>query len=449
MLRKLRKLILHPKWYFYDYFRKKLGFRKYFVTDKIKLLDSHNHQKWLHLIISHPYLYFYYKFNKILRKPAYPILVSYRIVALEESVMGGGKGEVLAVELEGQNTIYFADEGIVKKIYEGLEPYLFDKISKINFKGVGNQVLIESKVRFGKELKINFIGNDNKLKLGVGTIIKSPSRINFIGNCNTLHTRNNVILWPTSKIIFNKDNNELFYDNCCELQSGFSLVFKQNSNYLYAGKNVVFKPSSDIIFYGSNSLAFFYINQKINGKLEMFMDNIFFSGEHNTYGDNFACSVGERKNVLIGSDCMIAWDIIIRNDDGHMIFDKKSKKHINQARSIIIGDHVWIGRKAQIMKGAHIQDGVMVGANSIVTRNIEANSLCAGVPAEIIRHDILWSRECAINYTKEKLIESSEFTGNKYKYKSIGYDKFLKIDAINPEISAIDKVKLIQDIIEN
>ena len=89
MLRKIRKLILHPNRYFYDYFRKKLGFRKFFVTDKIKLLDSENHQKWLTLLFSHPYLYLYYKFNKILRNPAYPILVDYRIENIEKSGMGG------------------------------------------------------------------------------------------------------------------------------------------------------------------------------------------------------------------------------------------------------------------------------------------------------------------------------------------------------------------------
>ena len=90
MIRKIRKLILHPNIYFYDYFRKRVGFRKFFVTDKIKLLDSENHQKWHKVLFSHPYLYLYYKFNKRLRKPAYPILVDYRIESIEKSVIGGG-----------------------------------------------------------------------------------------------------------------------------------------------------------------------------------------------------------------------------------------------------------------------------------------------------------------------------------------------------------------------
>ena len=90
MIRKIRKLILHPNLYFYDYFRKKLGFRKYFVTDKIKLLDAGNHQKWQKLLLSQPYLYLYYKFNKRLHKPSYPILVDYRIETLAENAMGGG-----------------------------------------------------------------------------------------------------------------------------------------------------------------------------------------------------------------------------------------------------------------------------------------------------------------------------------------------------------------------
>ena len=92
MIKKFLKLALHPNRYLYDYFRKKLGFRKYFVTDKIRLLETQNHQKWLKALFSHPYLYLYYKFNKILRNPAYPILVDYRIENLDENDMcvGGG-----------------------------------------------------------------------------------------------------------------------------------------------------------------------------------------------------------------------------------------------------------------------------------------------------------------------------------------------------------------------
>ena len=90
MIKKIRKLIFHPNRYFYDYFRKKLGFRKFFVTEKIRMLDLTNHQKWFKLIFSHPYLYLYYKFNKILQKPAYPILVDYRIECIDQNVMGGG-----------------------------------------------------------------------------------------------------------------------------------------------------------------------------------------------------------------------------------------------------------------------------------------------------------------------------------------------------------------------
>lgn len=92
MLKKLRKLLLHPNLYFYDYFRKRLGFKKYFVTDKIKLLDASNHQKWLKLLLTHPYLYLYYKFNKLLHMPAYPILVDYRIATHP----GEGRGGVSA-----------------------------------------------------------------------------------------------------------------------------------------------------------------------------------------------------------------------------------------------------------------------------------------------------------------------------------------------------------------
>ena len=92
MLRKIRKLLLHPNLYFYDYIRKKLGFKKYFVTDKIRLLDVANHQKWFKLLFSHPYLYLYCKLNKALGNPKFPVLVDYRIESMEDGMVGGVNG---------------------------------------------------------------------------------------------------------------------------------------------------------------------------------------------------------------------------------------------------------------------------------------------------------------------------------------------------------------------
>ena len=55
-----------------------------------------------------------------------------------------------------------------------------------------------------------------------------------------------------------------------------------------------------------------------------------------------------------------------------------------------IGNHVWIGAKAMIMKGVNIGDGAIIAAGAVVTKDVPARCLVAGVPAKVIKTDIEW-----------------------------------------------------------
>lgn len=50
---------------------------------------------------------------------------------------------------------------------------------------------------------------------------------------------------------------------------------------------------------------------------------------------------------------------------------------------VVIGNNVWVGRNVCIMPGVHIGDGAVIGANSVVTHDIPAYSVAAGVPAKV------------------------------------------------------------------
>lgn len=92
------------------------------------------------------------------------------------------------------------------------------------------------------------------------------------------------------------------------------------------------------------------------------------------------------ENIKIGNNVAIARDVIIRDTDAHEILDGKHKK----TKPVIIGNHVWIGTRAIIMKGVTIGDGSIVAAGAIVTKDVPANSIVAGVPAKIIKENIKW-----------------------------------------------------------
>jgi maltose O-acetyltransferase len=61
-------------------------------------------------------------------------------------------------------------------------------------------------------------------------------------------------------------------------------------------------------------------------------------------------------------------------------------KVINYALPIVVHDYVWIGAGAIIMPGVTIGEGAMVGAGSVVTRNVAPRTIVAGNPARLIRH---------------------------------------------------------------
>lgn len=101
----------------------------------------------------------------------------------------------------------------------------------------------------------------------------------------------------------------------------------------------------------------------------------------------------ENSYIRIGEDCMFSNHIIVRTSDAHPIYDLKTNKRINKPESISIGNHVWVAPDSKIMKGVKINDGSIIGSNTMVTKSIPKNVLAVGMPAKVIKENIKWTRE--------------------------------------------------------
>ena len=129
-------------------------------------------------------------------------------------------------------------------------------------------------------------------------------------------------------------------------------------------------------------------------------------------GDNYRITLNPHTSIIIGDDCMASYDVVIRSNDGHSIFDVCSKENINSSyeisreRNVMIGDHVWLGQRTVILYYTQIGDGSIIGANSLVNSKIPNNCIAVGCPAKVIKRNIAWSRkegaehidECGKNY---------------------------------------------------
>lgn len=130
---------------------------------------------------------------------------------------------------------------------------------------------------------------------------------------------------------------------------------------------------------------------------EISVDNFtFFTGFQVVVNKNARLSIGSGyanysvkidcfEEIRIGQNVAISHNVIIRDSDNHQITGQK-----NVSLPIKIGNHVWIGMNSTVLKGVNIGDGSVIGAGSVVTRDIPAGCLAVGVPARVIRSNIEW-----------------------------------------------------------
>ena len=107
---------------------------------------------------------------------------------------------------------------------------------------------------------------------------------------------------------------------------------------------------------------------------------------------NYRLHIGSAKYIKIGSNTLFGSDCTVMD---HSHGGYKGESHSDPSIApvkrelvsspIVIGNNCWFGDRVFIMPGVTIGDGVVVGAGSIITKDLPANCLAAGVPAKIIK----------------------------------------------------------------
>jgi carbonic anhydrase/acetyltransferase-like protein (isoleucine patch superfamily) len=143
-------------------------------------------------------------------------------------------------------------------------------------------------------------------------------------------------------------------------QAGQNLLVK--GRITVVGKVIV---GDNVIFEGSSALWAW-------GKGVIKMGNrIFFN----------KALVSSTISIEIGNDVVLSEDVLIIDHNGYGLDGSPPAE-----KAVKIGNHVWIGMRATVLKGVTIGDNSVVGAAAVVTKNVEPNTIVAGNPAKKIRN---------------------------------------------------------------
>ena len=90
------------------------------------------------------------------------------------------------------------------------------------------------------------------------------------------------------------------------------------------------------------------------------------------------------NKIEIGHDCLIAPFVYLVDSDHNIDRSSLINQQGNSTAPIKIGNDVWIGTGAKILKGVSIADGAIIAAGAIVKDDVEAYSIVGGIPAKKI-----------------------------------------------------------------
>ncbi len=105
----------------------------------------------------------------------------------------------------------------------------------------------------------------------------------------------------------------------------------------------------------------------------------------NGVGTKLLCA----QEITIGAFCTFSWDVQVLDNDFHALtVDGLEKPSVAPVR---IGDRVWVGTRAVVLKGVTIGDGAVVAAGAVVTRDVPAGAVVAGLPAKVVGRADSWA----------------------------------------------------------
>ena len=170
-------------------------------------------------------------------------------------------------------------------------------------------------------------------------------------------------------------------------------------------------------------------------------------GEKNYMNGKLNAICSERKHIVVGNRGLFSFGVWMRMADPHIIYDIETKKRKNITKSIFLGDHIWVGQSAMILKGTKMGSGSVLGAMSLISnKTIPSNTIWGGNPAKQITSGVFFTNDVVHRYSEEQTEKSMTCNDDTFIYKKDASTKsFDEIDkALTDAKSSEERLEYIQ-----
>ena len=154
----------------------------------------------------------------------------------------------------------------------------------------------------------------------------------------------------------------------CKFWGNLRLYRKPNSS-IFIGDNCRFRSISDSNLIGINHKCIISTHEA--GSVISIGNNCGFSGT----------VIGAFTKINIGNNVRCGANTVITDGDWH-----SDDNRTGQSKPVLLGDNVWLGLNVVVLKGVTIGENSVIGAGSIVTKDIPANVIAAGNPCRILKY---------------------------------------------------------------
>ncbi len=235
------------------------------------------------------------------------------------------------------------------------------------------------------------------------------------------------------------ENNKIYVNPDKSVLKNSKVNFKGENNILFVEDGVTLENST-ISFSGNNSVVYLSSNNKVYYlSIDVYQSSAVFFGRNSYFNGVVHAIASERQNIIVGNDCLFSFGIWIRTADPHLVYSVETHKRLNYSKSVFIGDHVWIGQNALVLKGCCFGSGSILGGGAVASnKQVPSNTSFAGNPAKLVGRSVFYDGKCVHGWTNEDTKKNAVMKNDNWIYKNS--DKTLDFQQLDEELKRAETV---------